>query len=118
MEGGGGFERRWYRVGFFFFFFFFKGLVALATLFVYFLFFSYNTVHTSFIHPFAEGPLLFLHCSSLSRGPPWGAEPGFELGPAGIRTRANRDSNSGQPGFELGPTGIRTRFLMEVVHIG
>jgi hypothetical protein len=36
----------------------------------------------SFIHPFAEGPLLFPHCSSLSRGPPWGAEPGFELGPA------------------------------------
>jgi hypothetical protein len=36
----------------------------------------------SFIHPFAEGPLLFPHCSSLSRAPPWGAEPGFELGPA------------------------------------
>ncbi len=29
------------------------------------------------------GPLLFPHCSSLSRGPrcPWGAESGFELGP-------------------------------------
>jgi hypothetical protein len=25
---------------------------------------------------------LFPHCTSLSRGPPWGAEPGFELGPA------------------------------------
>ncbi len=25
---------------------------------------------------------MFPHCSSLSRGPPWGAEPGFELGPA------------------------------------
>ncbi len=25
---------------------------------------------------------MFLHCSSLSRGPPWGAEPGFELWPA------------------------------------
>ncbi len=23
---------------------------------------------------------MFPHCSSLSRGPPWGAEPGFELG--------------------------------------
>jgi hypothetical protein len=42
------------------------------------IFFSYNT----FIHTFAEGPLLFPHCTSLSRGPPWGAEPGFELGPA------------------------------------
>jgi hypothetical protein len=39
------------------------------------------TIH-SFIHPIAEGPLLFPHCSPLSRGPPWGAEPGFELGPA------------------------------------
>ncbi len=48
-----------------------------------FLFISifFRTIH-SFIHPFAEGPLLFPHCSSLSRGPPWGAEPGFELGPA------------------------------------
>ncbi len=45
-------------------------------LFIFFIF-SYNT----FIHT-AEGPLLFPHCSSLSRGPPWGAEPGFELGPA------------------------------------
>jgi hypothetical protein len=33
------------------------------------------------MHLFAEGPLLFLHCSQLSRGPPWGAEPGFEFGP-------------------------------------
>ena len=23
---------------------------------------------------------MFPHCSSLSRGPPWGAEPGLELG--------------------------------------
>ena len=59
---------------------FLKGLVASATLFVYFSIF-FHTIH-SFIHPFAEGPLLFPHCSSLSRGPPWGAEPGFELGPA------------------------------------
>jgi hypothetical protein len=34
------------------------------------------------IHPFADCPLLIPHCSWLSRGPPWGAEPGFELGPA------------------------------------
>ncbi len=33
------------------------------------------------MHPFAEGPLLFPHCSH-SRGPPRGTEPGFELGPA------------------------------------
>jgi hypothetical protein len=58
-----------------------KGLVASATLFLYFLYFFLRTIQ-SFIHPFAEGPLLFPHCSSLSRGPPWGAEPGFELGPA------------------------------------
>ncbi len=25
---------------------------------------------------------MFPHCTSLSRGPLWGAEPGFELGPA------------------------------------
>ncbi len=49
-------------------------------LFIFHIFF--RTIH-SFIHPFAEGPLfLFPHCSSLSRGSPWGAEPGFELGPA------------------------------------
>ncbi len=35
-----------------------------------------------FINPFDEGPLLFPHCSPLSRGPPWDAEPEFELGPA------------------------------------
>ncbi len=34
------------------------------------------------MHPFAESPLLFPHCFSLSRGPPWVAEPGFEIGPA------------------------------------
>ncbi len=56
--------------------------MASATLFVYFLYF-FRTIHL-FIHPFAEGPLLFPHCSSLSRGPsaPWGSEPGYELGPA------------------------------------
>ncbi len=32
----------------------------------------------SFIHPFAEGPFLFPHCSPLSREPPWGAEPGYQ----------------------------------------
>ncbi len=47
----------------------------------------FRTIH-SFIHPFAEGLLLFPHCSSLSRGPPWGAEPGFELGPAGQQADA------------------------------
>jgi hypothetical protein len=31
---------------------------------------------------------LFPHCSPLSRGPPWGAEPGFELGPAVQQTDA------------------------------
>jgi hypothetical protein len=41
----------------------------------------FRTIH-SFIHPLAEGPLLFPHFSSLSRGPPWGAGPGFELWPA------------------------------------
>jgi hypothetical protein len=58
----------------------FKGLVASATFFVYFLYYFVQYIH-SFIHPFAEGQLLFPYCSSLSRGPPWGAEPGFELGP-------------------------------------
>jgi len=61
--------------------FIFKGFVASATLFLYFLYFFVQYIH-SYIHPFAEGPLLLLHCSSLSRGPPWGTEPGFELGPA------------------------------------
>ncbi len=41
----------------------------------------FRIIH-SFIYPFAEGPLLFPHCSPLSRGPPLGAEPGFKLGPA------------------------------------
>jgi hypothetical protein len=44
-----------------------------------FIFYIFRKIH-SFIHPFAEGPLLFPHCSSLSREPPWGVEPGFELG--------------------------------------
>ncbi len=50
-------------------------------LFLFIFYISYYTIH-SFIHPFAEGPLLFPHCSPLSRRPPWGAEPGFELEPA------------------------------------
>jgi hypothetical protein len=37
----------------------------------------FRTIH-SFIHPFAEGT----HCFPLSGRHPWGAEPGFELGPA------------------------------------
>ncbi len=53
-----------------------------------FSFFSFfHTIHSfiqTFIHSFAEGPLLFLHCSQLSRGPPWGAE---------IRTRACRTTS-------------------------
>ncbi len=59
------------------FFYKFGGISHLFCLFSIF----FGTIH-SFKHPFAEGPLLFPHCSSLSRGPPWGAEPGFELGPA------------------------------------
>jgi hypothetical protein len=44
-----------------------------------FTIFSYNTfIHTSI----RRGSILFPHCYLLSRGPPWGAEPGFELGPA------------------------------------
>ncbi len=42
----------------------------------------------SFIHPLAEGPLLFPHFYPLSRGPPWDADPGFELGPAVQQTDA------------------------------
>jgi hypothetical protein len=38
------------------------------------LFFSFFSIFfctiQSFIHPFAEGPLMIPHCSSLSRGPP------------------------------------------------
>ncbi len=52
-----------------------KVLVVSAT-----LFFSCHT----FIHPcihnqFSEGSLLYRQCSPLSKGPPWGAEPIFEL---------------------------------------
>jgi hypothetical protein len=56
---------------------FFVGLVASAILFVYFLYFYYNTfIHTSIRR---ESTLV---SSPLSRGPPWGAEPRFEPGPA------------------------------------
>ncbi len=48
----------------------------------FFIFYIFSRTIHSIIHPFAEGPLLFPHCSSLSRGPPWGAEPVFKLGPA------------------------------------
>jgi hypothetical protein len=55
----------------------------------YILLFSifFLTTH-SFIHPFAEGPLLFPHCSPLSRGqrPSLGCR-------AAIRTRACRTAN-------------------------
>jgi hypothetical protein len=37
-----------------------KGLVASATLYVYFLYF-FRTIHL-FIHPFAEGPLYYQCC--------------------------------------------------------
>ncbi len=48
----------------------------------FFLNTKHSFIHT-FIHPFAEGPLLFLQCSQHSRGPLWGAvEPGLELGAA------------------------------------
>jgi hypothetical protein len=58
----------------------YKRFGGISHSFFYFLYF-FRTIH-SFIHPFAEVPLLFPHCSSLSREPPWGAEPGFELRPA------------------------------------
>jgi hypothetical protein len=49
---------------------------------LFLLFSIFFRIINSFIHPFAEGPVLFPHCSSLNRGSPWGAEPGFELGSA------------------------------------
>ncbi len=69
---------------------FFKGLVAGATLFIYFVFFNtciLNHIHTiqSFIHLHSPRPLSispFPHCTCSGEKPPWGAEPSFELGPA------------------------------------
>jgi hypothetical protein len=73
-----------------------KGLWPYASLFVYLFFFlqyiySYNH---SFI-TFAEAHLhIFTAAGSVGGAePPWGAAPRFELGPAEISTRANRDSN-------------------------
>ena len=68
-----------------------KGLVAVATLFLFILFF-FNTCIPSHIHtmipyihpsPFAEASLHFLIALVLSgEKPPCGAEPRIELGPA------------------------------------
>ncbi len=68
----------------------FKGLVAIATLFIYFVFFNTcipNHIHRMipYIHPspFAEASLHFLIALVLSgEKPPCGAEPRIELGPA------------------------------------
>ncbi len=69
---------------------YFKGLMAVATLFISFVFFNTcmpNHIHTmiQYIHPspVAEASLHFLIALVLSgEKPPWGAEPRFELGPA------------------------------------
>ena len=67
-----------------------KGLVAVATLFIYFVFFNTcipNHIHTMipYIHPspFAEASLHFLIALVPSgEKPPCGAEPRIELVPA------------------------------------
>jgi hypothetical protein len=59
--------------------------VATATFFLFILSFSYVHNHIAYIHshPFVEASLLFFKaCFAQCEEPPWGAEPGFELGPA------------------------------------
>jgi hypothetical protein len=66
------------------------GGTAVATLFIYFVFFKTcipNHIHTmikySHLSPFAEASLHFLFALVLSEDkPPWGTELRFELGPA------------------------------------
>ncbi len=71
----------------FYFFSTFKGLVAVATLFIYFCLLQSHTFIITFVQythpsPFAEASLRFLHCFRSAEKTSWGAEPGFELGPA------------------------------------
>jgi hypothetical protein len=75
-----------------------KGLVAVATLFISFVFFNTcisNHIHTmiQYIHPspVAEASLHFLIALVLSgEKPPWGAEPRFELGPAVLTVKIKK----------------------------
>jgi hypothetical protein len=51
------------------------------------IFFLFSIFLSQYIHSYIhEGPCLFPHCSPLSKGPPWGAEPGsgFELSNSGL----------------------------------
>jgi hypothetical protein len=63
-----------------------KGLVAVATLFIYFFYLFFLLQSHTFIITFVQYPQssisIFFIAFAQREKPPWGAEPGFELGPA------------------------------------
>ncbi len=90
-----------------------KGLVAVATLFIYFVFFNAcipNHIHTTIKYNTVthfHSPRHFLIALVLSGDkPPWGAEPRFELGPAvqpGHRTTNWADEKAQDPDPDTDP---------------
>jgi hypothetical protein len=66
-----------------FLFFWFGGNCHSFYLFCLFHTFIITFIQYIHFHPFAEASLLFfIACFAQREKPPWGAEPGFELGPA------------------------------------